>query len=764
MAVELWHKIDPENGGFTFFGSFDVEPRDLIQDPLCVIKDLPTLENIYYTLTETKRRKEFIRAKYFMFDIDGLDLNQPVEDTARVAVMALGLAWDETMVVCSGNGLQIVIEMDNWVTEESWFKERKQAYVQRCETIDKALLAQGLQGKCDRNVFDSKRLARVPNTQNVKVKNKHRTQKNAYTIQGDSKPIDFDFGAIEPEVVEDRGTYNWDREVDVDAIISEAGCLALREASLNQAEVPEPLWFKLLGIIAACPPKLWPELCQKLFGSYPGYDYPENETKLLQWRDQDGPVTCEAISLVYDKCHLCPHNGKVRRPSDIESDTFIRTEKTGFRFLTQDGQPGKIDYEGLCKYYKKKKGLVVTEERELVFSWTGTHWVRAFDSRIKAFALHNVKPAPSVYQCTQFEKTIKLLNIKSETFFRTNGYGKINFKNGVLDTRTREVLSHSKKYGFNYCIPFEVKQDATSPKFKEYLLNLMSGDEDLTTLVMEYIGYVLSGDTPWVQKAMMFDGSGANGKSALITLIQEAVGFENTAFISLRKFQDEQSLANLEGKLLNVSTENEASAFRKGTEVFKSLVAGEPIEVKEVFVKKGFIQPFAKHIFACNEIPYSYDNSYGFNRRLFLIPFKKTFRKDANVNILTEMRPEIPGMIMDCLELYLKAKERGEFTTAQASVDLGKQYETDNSPIKRFIEDEIEIAPEMHVTRTQLYDRFIAMCEDEQIRPFGKTRFLKDLRKQFPGDLVEKQIREHGKRVRVFEGISLISEDDGRKF
>lgn len=760
MAVELWQKIKIGDKTRMQFvqAFFKVEPRDLIQDPLLVIKDLDNLENIYYTLSETRQRKEFIRAKYFMFDVDHIDLNR-VEDTARVVVDCLGLQWSETMVVMSGNGIQVVIELNSWIDDDSWFKERKDSYKEICKKVDKALRSQGYEGSCDPSVFDCMRLARVPNTKNVKTVKQRTTETNARVLQSESKPVDFDFGAIKPEVVEEHHIYNWDREIDTEAIFADNGCLAFQYARVNQQDLPEPLWFSLLGVVAAAPKQMWETLCQKFFGSYPGYNYKENEEKLLHWREQNGPATCEGIAQNFDRCHLCPSFKKVRRPSDIEGESFIRTKNTGFRFLTQDGQPGKIDYTGLCKYYREKKGLVVTEERELIFTWTGTHWIRAFEARVKAFALNHIQPDPSVFQCGQFEKTLKLFNIKPESFFRTNGLGKINFKNGVLDTRTREIIPHSKKFGFNYCIPFELEPRATSPKFKEYLLNLMCGDVDLATLVMEYIGYVLSGDTPWVQKAMMFDGSGANGKSALITLIQEAVGFENTAFISLRKFQDEQSLANLEGKLLNVSTENEAGAFRKGTEVFKSLVAGEPIEVKEVFEKKGFIQPFAKHIFACNEIPYSYDNSYGFNRRLFLVPFKKTFREDANVNIIDEMRKEIPGMIMDCLDLYLKAKERKAFTVAQASVDLGKQYETENSPVKRFIEEEIENAPEMHVTRTQVYAKFVDMCEEEKIKPFGKTQFLKAFRKQFPRDLEEKKLSFGQKREWAFVDIRLVNEE-----
>lgn len=756
MAVEVWKKL--EEGGLRFVKEVDIEPSQFIENPLLITKDITDLVNIYYTLSHTQRRKSFIKSKFFMFDIDDLDFNQPVEDTARIAVQELGLNWDETMVVVSGNGIQIVIEIPRWIEDPSWFRERKKAYDNICKRIDKALKEQGLQGECDTTVFEPMRLARIPGTVNEKTKDQRKIVKNARTLQGKSVPVDFDFGAIEPAVASESAVYNWNREVDIEGITSEKGCLVLEWAGVNQTQVDEPLWHALLGIIAAFPKDSWREWVQKFFGSYPGFDMDENLSRLERWREQDGPVTCAKINSHSDKCQMCPHFQKVRRPIDIESTSFVRTKNTGFRFLREDGGPGKIDFYGLCKYYIHKEGLVVTKERELLYSWNKTHWIRKYPAEIKNYAFTRIKPAPSVHQTAQFLQTLSILNLKSENFFSTAGKGRINFKNGVLNTKTKEILPHHKKYGFNYVIPIDLEPRATSPKFREYLLNLMDGDEDLTTLVMEYIGYALSGDRPWANKAMMFEGTGANGKSALIELIKKALGRENVSYITLNKFQDEQSLANIEGKLLNVSSENEASAFRRGTETFKALVAGESIEVKEVYVKKAFITPFAKHIFACNEIPYSYDNSYGFNRRLFLIPFRKRFTgKDANINIVQEMEKEIPGMIMDCLDLYMEARKREAFTRAQASVELGQRYETENSPIRRFIEEEVTDASGLHVTRTQLYDKFLDMCEDEKIRPFGKNKFLKDFRNQYPRELKEAQVRVNGKRERIFEDLTLTS-------
>ena len=159
------------------------------------------------------------------------------------------------------------------------------------------------------------------------------------------------------------------------------------------------------------------------------------------------------------------------------------------------------------------------------------------------------------------------------------------------------------------------------PLWKKFLDEVLP-DDSLQLLLSEIFGYCL---TPSISfhKAFFLVGDGANGKSVVLDVLEALVGVENCSALMLSDLNERFRLAELLGKLVNIVQEVEAKSLLADAR-FKSVVAGDP-QVGERKNQHPFkFRPFAKWVVACNALPASRDRSYGFLRRIVILPFEKT--------------------------------------------------------------------------------------------------------------------------------------------
>ena len=110
------------------------------------------------------------------------------------------------------------------------------------------------------------------------------------------------------------------------------------------------------------------------------------------------------------------------------------------------------------------------------------------------------------------------------------------FKNGVLDFDTMELSPHSpdsyylSSYPVNYISP----DDVDEKPFTEYLNELVLDFDGVVTL-LQMIGSCFDPDVYDLQTAFMLTGTGSNGKSTLLEIIEVLIGIGN---ISRTPFPD----------------------------------------------------------------------------------------------------------------------------------------------------------------------------------------------------------------------------------
>ena len=112
----------------------------------------------------------------------------------------------------------------------------------------------------------------------------------------------------------------------------------------------------------------------------------------------------------------------------------------------------------------------------------------------------------------------------------------------------------------------EYDPNAKCPRWDAFVKEIFMGDESRIMLLQEVFGACISNAR--TQKAAIFYGSGANGKSVAASTLETLCGSGNVAHLSLDKFQSQFGLQSLIGKKLNVAAELETGNAKLVTSNF----------------------------------------------------------------------------------------------------------------------------------------------------------------------------------------------------
>ena len=269
--------------------------------------------------------------------------------------------------------------------------------------------------------------------------------------------------------------------------------------------------------------------------------------------------------------------------------------------------------------------------------------------------------------------------------------------------------------------PKTTKEDF-SPYFKKdtFIPKLLADDilsepQDCIPIAEELFGYVL---IPYVrfEKAFMFTGNGANGKSTFLTLLEHFVGSDNVAKIPLQELDEHKfKRADLFGKLVNLFADLDARDLQSST-YFKTIVSGDSIDAERKHQDPFFFRPFARLAFSANELPQSPDNSYAYFRRWCIIPFPKRFEgKDSDKSLADKMTEpsELSGLLNRALKGLHRLFSNEEFTesaTVKASLD---DYKKQNDTIAAFINDCCAFDANAETERGELFTAYQKYCKSE---------------------------------------------------
>ena len=282
--------------------------------------------------------------------------------------------------------------------------------------------------------------------------------------------------------------------------------------------------------------------------------------------------------------------------------------------------------------------------------------------------------------------------------------GVVNLRTGILrDGRRNDRLTMQTAVAYHPAAP--------CPRWTRFVEEVFAQDTALVDYVHRAVGYSLTGIA--TEQVFFVDwGVGANGKGTFQNGLADALGeYAYTMPFATVELNQRSAIPNdlaaLVGRRFVIASEtNDGSRLNEAR--LKALTGCDPITARFLHSEFFTFRPVAKFWLSVNHKPVVRDDSYGFWRRVRLIPFTQTFA--VNARLADELRAEAPGILAWAVRGCLAWQREGLIPPA-AVLDATATYEADSDPLSDFLEEATERDPAAEVSASDLYAHYKRWAE-----------------------------------------------------
>lgn len=306
----------------------------------------------------------------------------------------------------------------------------------------------------------------------------------------------------------------------------------------------------------------------------------------------------------------------------------------------------------------------------------------------------------------------------------------VNLTNGLLDISTYELYPHTPEYLSTSQIPLAFEKGADASRWRQFLYEIMDGDQEQVRLLQQIAGYCLTTDTRYA-KAFILYGSGANGKSLFTRMISKIVGQQNVSSLNLSTINKQFGLTGMIGKKVNLIDEISGNYFESN--VIKGLISGEKMSAEIKYRPEPLeFFPSTKLIFSVNELPKINDTTPGLYRRFMIVPFNKTFISNPDLTLEDKLTAELPGILNWAIEGLKSLRENGRFVETAKNFEMMNIFKMDNSPLVEFLQSNYSPAPageeQKYAIRSfALYQEYRNYCMDNGYKHKSLANFSREM-------------------------------------
>ena len=291
----------------------------------------------------------------------------------------------------------------------------------------------------------------------------------------------------------------------------------------------------------------------------------------------------------------------------------------------------------------------------------------------------------------------------------------LNVENGTIDLKTGRRDRHDPRDLLTKIAPIKANQRAKCPEFKKFLKRISGDDSRLVQFIQKAVGYSLTGITTEQVLFFVYGKSGSNGKSTLVNLIRDMLGdyglHTPTETLLVKQYDNAipADLARLDGA--RMVTAIEANFNRHLDEArIKSMTGGEPITAR--FMRQNYFQflPVLKLWLVANDQPRVRGTDEAFWRRVRVIPLTiKIPEAERDPDLPNKLRNEWPGILAWAVRGCLKWQS-SSLETPGVVERATKGWRKEMDHLKRFVSEQVDIAPGIKVGASQLFDRYGHWC------------------------------------------------------
>ena len=321
--------------------------------------------------------------------------------------------------------------------------------------------------------------------------------------------------------------------------------------------------------------------------------------------------------------------------------------------------------------------------------------------------------------------------------------------NGVINLHTGERRDGQRadRISLVTAVPYIPK--STCPRWSASS-SKSHGNPDLAGFLQRSFGYSLTGDVE-EQKIWIAYGTGANGKSTLLETWAKHVIPEHSWTMPFpaegwSEAMTEYQKAMLAARRFVMAKENQQTK-RLNSEVVKGLTGGDTINARHPYGRPFQFRPNAKIWLAVNHKPVIRDDSHGMWRRVFLVPFTRTFKVDTTLP--ATLAAEAPGILAWAVRGCLDWQQSG-LQPPKSVLAATAEYQQHSDPMSEFLDEKCVIDPSVQIGGLELFTTYRRWCDLRQMPVVDR------LSQRAFGERMKARFESDDKRTISYLGVALV--------
>lgn len=462
------------------------------------------------------------------------------------------------------------------------------------------------------------------------------------------------------------------------------------------------------------------------------------------WIEKGGSQQ-EILEIIDKTDEWNPENTALIKIGDALSETVLDGIYDDYLLTARFTDTGNAE----CFYLEHKGNFLFNKTLEQWYQWNGVIWkndeknvvdyeilkmIRARQNAVLGTSdTEKLKQANYLIRCEDINKRKNIkeaIELIPQFITVIDEYDKDLFlvatQNGTLDLRECKFRESNQEDYLTLQIGTEYNPDADCPRWKQFLKEIFSNDDEIIDFVQKIVGYSLTGD---ISEQVMFIlyGFGKNGKSVFLNTVGALLGdYSGTAtfktFDADKQSEQSNDLAMLKGK--RFVSMSESAADRKLNEpLIKQVTGGDEITCR--FLRREFFSfvPQFKLFLATNHKPVIMQSDFGIWRRIVLIPFEQNFDGREESGLQEHLISELPGILNWAIEGLKKWHTEGLRKQPQAVVQATNRYRLDSDTVQQWLDSNMARHRDSEIQSSEAYNDYRAWANENGNYPVGNKTF-----------------------------------------